>query len=265
MVLELMINPKNAENKPFHIFVIAAIYTVVAAGVSYFLFPTQASVLTVAMITIIFTPFFQKMFVLEEKREDRAAAKNDHHNLLARHQKSIKVYTAFFLGVIVAMSFIFIFFDNQAIFALQSQTIQSFSTGSATENSDFGRYFINNTQVMLLMFALSVLFGAGAILVLAWNASVIAVYTGLLAKTISTNTAVAYLYGVPVGLFSIALHGIPEIMAYFVAGLAGGILSVGLVREKFGSKNFKLVFKDSLKFMFVAEFLIFIAALIEAL
>lgn len=117
-----------------------------------------------------------------------------------------------------------------------------------------------------MMFILSVLFGAGATLILSWNASVIAVYLGLVInKFVPTlGTVAAFLYGIPIGLGSIVLHGVPEILAYFFAGIAGGILSIGLLREKIMSKTFKEVCKDSIAFLLIAEFLIIIAALLEA-
>jgi len=73
----------------------------------------------------------------------------------------------------------------------------------------------------------------------------------------------AYILGVPVGLGSIALHGIPEIAAYFVAALAGGMLSVGILREKLKG-HFEKIFIDAIIFLALAEVLIILAAFIEA-
>jgi uncharacterized membrane protein SpoIIM required for sporulation len=267
MVLESMINPKNAEDKPWHVFIIAIVYTFIAVFFAYYLFPSEVSMLSVALVTIIFVPFFQRLFSIEEKKEDLAASRRLRGNLWQRHAKLIYVFSAFFLGVIVAMSFVFIFFGSD-LFSLQSQTINSFSSGAAVGDGNFSRFFVNNTQVMVIVYILSLLFGAGSVFILSWNASVIAVYVGMFSKSLISQgygIQAAYIFGVPAGLGSIALHGVPEVLAYFVAGLAGGILSVGLIREKLGSRNFQLIVKDSLKLFVIAEVLIFIAALIEAL
>jgi uncharacterized membrane protein SpoIIM required for sporulation len=266
MVLESILNPSNAEDKPLHVFIITLVYVLIAILFSNQLFPSQASILTIALITIIFVPFFQKLFEIEENKEDLAAENKTSENLFARHKKIIFVFSAFFLGIIIAMSFVFIFFPQENIFSLQSDTLRSFSA-AATLEGDFMRFFLNNTEVMVLMFILSAMFGAGAIFVLAWNASVIAVYVGLIIKSLigkGIEAGAAYLYGVPVGLGTIALHGIPEISAYFVAGLAGGILSVGIIREEVMSKEFKKIFKDSIILLIFAELLIIGAAFIEA-
>jgi len=116
------------------------------------------------------------------------------------------------------------------------------------------------------MFILSTIFGAGAIFILTWNASVIAVYVGFGINSFirdGVSPEIAYLLGVPAGLGSIALHGVPEIGAYFVAALAGGMLSVGIIREKFKG-HFEKIFIDSVIFLGIAEVLIIIAAFLEA-
>lgn len=268
MVLESMLNPKKAENKPWHVFLVSIFYSFVAVFFATLLFPSQASILAIALITIILVPFFQRLFILEEKKEDVAAHKLKKKNVFARHASTIYVFSAFFIGVIIALSFIFIFFpDNQNLFSLQTETLNSFSTGYATQPGDFWMYFENNTQVMILIYALSLLFGAGSVFVLSWNASVIAVYVGSVARSFIAQglaPGAAYVVGVPLGLGTIVMHGIPEIAAYVIAGLGGGILSVGLLREKWGGKNFNLILKDSLIFLFAAEVLIVIAALLEA-
>ena len=58
-------------------------------------------------------------------------------------------------------------------------------------------------------------------------------------------------------------HAPVEIGAYFLAGIAGGIISVGLIREKLFSKEFFLVFKDSLILLLWAVVAIIVGAFIE--
>jgi uncharacterized membrane protein SpoIIM required for sporulation len=185
----------------------------------------------------------------------------------------------FFLGTIIALSFIYVFFPNaRPAFSMQEDWYRSqgrtitgnvndgLYTASATGAEDFATFFVNNTQVLLMMFILSTIFGAGAIFILVWNASVIAVYVGFVINSFIRNgisPEIAYALGVPAGLGSIALHGVPEIAAYFVAALAGGMLSVGIIREKFKG-HFEKIFVDSLLFLGLAEGLIILAALIEA-
>jgi uncharacterized membrane protein SpoIIM required for sporulation len=274
MVLESIMNPKNAEDKPWHVFIIAFVFSFIAIVLSHAMFPTQSSILSIAFITIIFVPFFQKLFEIEEEKEDLAAQKKCNDNLFTRHIKIITVFSAFFLGVVVAMSIVFIFMPQyNDVFSLQADVLKSISpvadstTAAATQAGNFYKFFFNNTQVMLLVFILSIAFGAGAVFILTWNASVIAIYVGYIAESFTNSgmaQTTAYIYGLPVGLGSIALHGIPEICAYFIAGIAGGILSVGIIREKMKSIEFKKIFEDSLAYLAIAQILIIIGAFIEA-
>ena len=59
------------------------------------------------------------------------------------------------------------------------------------------------------------------------------------------------------------IHGIPEIAAYFVAGLAGGIISVAVIRHDFGTKRFKHILFDSLDLIVISIFILLVAAAIE--
>lgn len=273
MVLESILNPKAAEDKPIYVFILSLLFSIIAIFLSYQLFPSQASILAVAFVTILFVPFFQRLFAVEEKK-DRIAAKEKNQkirkseNIFSRHRKIILVYSAFFLGVIIAFSFVFIFYPHvENVFSLQMDWFKAQGiTGGITMEDAFQRYFLNNSQVMLISFAFSILFGAGSVFILSWNASVIAVYLGFIVNkfTATLGTTAAYLYGVPLGLSTIALHGIPEIAAYFFAAIAGGVLSVGILRERWMSPAFKEVAKDAIIFLIFAEFLIVVAAVLEA-
>jgi uncharacterized membrane protein SpoIIM required for sporulation len=273
MVFESLINPKNAEDKPWHIVFVSFVYSFLAIFFAHSMFPSESSILSIAFITIIFVPFFQKLFEIEEEKESMAVRNLIKGNIFSRHKQIIYVFSAFFFGVIIAMSFVFTFLPQfYDVFEVQAKTMKDLGyepTGAvATPMNRFNTFFENNTKVMLLVFILSALFGAGAIFILAWNASIIAIYAGYFVQSLTNKgmaAATAYLYGLPVGLASIALHGVPEIVAYFLAGLAGGILSVGIMKERIGAKNFNKVFIDALVFLAVAELLIFAAAWLEVL
>jgi len=262
-MIESILNPRNAEDKPSHVFGIALIYSFIAMLFAQQLFPSQASLLTIALITIIFVPFFQKLFETEETADITI-----HKNLYERHKRSILVFSGFFLGTMFSITAAYLFSPQSNLFTLQTETLENIGspTGQIVSAADFLRFFLNNTKVMTLIFVLSAVMGAGAVFILAWNASVIGVFIGLFSQNlVSHSGTIAYLYGIPLALSSIALHGIPEILAYFIAGLAGGILSVGIIRERAFSPNFKIIFKDSLILFVFAEFLIIGAALVEAL
>lgn len=264
-MLESLLRPKKAEKRPWDVFFIAIMFSFIGVSFALQIFPAQASVFAICLITIMFMPFFQKYFELEEKKDYKL-----HKNLLARHKKLFYVFGMFFIGTILALSFIYVFFPHaRPAFEMQEDWFRSQGrtiTGQATVGEEFSLFLINNTQVLLIMFILSTIFGAGAIFILAWNASVISVYVGFAINSFireGVSPEMAYLLGVPAGLGSIALHGIPEIAAYFVAALAGGMLSVAIIREKLRG-HFEKIFMDSIIFLGLAEVLIIIAAFAEA-
>ncbi|MBI4019186.1 MAG: stage II sporulation protein M [Candidatus Aenigmarchaeota archaeon] len=267
MVLEAVLVPKNVKNRPLKILVLSFVYSIVAISFSHHLFPAQSSMLAVALITIIFIPFFQKLFEQDEVSEILSLKKLK-DNVFLRHEATIKAFSLFFIGTTLAITVSYYFFPQyDGVFTLQTSTLQSFATGRVTDMGTMLLLMANNTQVMLLMFILSTIFGAGAVLILAWNASVIGVYLGMIARAFTSagvDSATAFFYGVQSGLFSIALHGVPEILAYFIAGIAGGILSVGIARERIGSLRFKKIFMDSIKLLALAQILIISAAWLEA-
>lgn len=264
-MLESLLRPKKAEKRPWDVFFIAVMFSFIGVAFALQIFPAQASVFSVSLITIMFVPLFQRLFEIEEKKDYRLR-----ENLFARHKKLFYIFGVFFVGLIVAMSFIYVFFPHaRPAFSMQEDWYRSQGrsiTGQTTANQEFYTFLANNTQVLLMIFILSTIFGAGAIFILVWNASIIAVYAGYVINSLiksGISAELAYILGVPASLGSIALHGIPEIGAYFVAALAGGMLSVGILREKLKG-HFEKIFLDSLLFLGLAEGLIIIAAVIEA-
>ena len=61
------------------------------------------------------------------------------------------------------------------------------------------------------------------------------------------------------------IHGIPEIGAYFVAGLSGGIISVGVLRYQLFDERFMVVMKDALFLLIVAVILVLVSGAVEVL
>jgi uncharacterized membrane protein SpoIIM required for sporulation len=58
-------------------------------------------------------------------------------------------------------------------------------------------------------------------------------------------------------------HGLLEMAGYFVAGLAGGILSVAVIRHHYSTPKFRKIVIDSLWMFGAAVVIILIAGLVE--
>jgi uncharacterized membrane protein SpoIIM required for sporulation len=121
----------------------------------------------------------------------------------------------------------------------------------------FSCIFANNAIVLAWSLLLSFFYGAGAIFLVAWNASVIGLVIG---KEIMVNGLLSGLARAT-GLLP---HGLPEIVSYFIGAIAGGIISVAIARKRFLRKEFETIAMDVLAMVIIAYIILLIAALIEA-
>ena len=130
---------------------------------------------------------------------------------------------------------------------------------------------INNFKVLLFALLFSFLYGAGAIFILAWNASVLAVAMGNLIKLKISEIGAVTGFGIVAAYFEASgisalrylIHGIPEICAYFFAAVAGGIISAAVVRSDYRDPKFYEIVFDSIDLIALASLLLIIGALIE--
>jgi len=137
-------------------------------------------------------------------------------------------------------------------------------TGYVLNNTLLIQIFANNVKVLLLAIFFSFFYGAGAIFILTWNASVIATAAGtFIRERLATALGFGYFGIISVGILKYMTHGIFEILAYFIGGLAGGIISVAVIRHEVNTLKFRRVIKDSIDLVIIAFVMLIIAALIE--
>jgi len=84
---------------------------------------------------------------------------------------------------------------------------------------------------------------------------VIAAAVGIFSKSQLVN--------LPMGLLRYMIHGIPEIGAYFVGALAGGIVSVAVIRRDLQGERMWRILQDSLILIIIAIVVLFLSALVE--
>ena len=133
------------------------------------------------------------------------------------------------------------------------------------------KIFFNNFKVLSFSILFSFVYGAGALFILTWNATVIGAAIGnFIRANISSYTsslglfeAGNYFHIVSLGLLKYSIHGIPEIAAYFYGGLAGGILSIALIRKHFKDKKFLTIIRDFSELVLIAMGFLIAAAFLE--
>jgi len=72
-----------------------------------------------------------------------------------------------------------------------------------------------------------------------------------------------YFSSYSLGLLRYLTHGWLEILAYFIAALAGGIISVAIARHSFASASFRRVVSDSVDLIALSVGTLFMAAVVE--
>jgi len=144
-------------------------------------------------------------------------------------------------------------------------------SGAATSLDFFSIIVTNNFRVLFFCVFFSFFFGAGAIFILTWNASVIATAVGTFvrnniaasASAIGFGKAALYFQFIIMGTMRYMIHGVFEILAYFVGGLAGGLISLAILHYKVNDDRFRLLMRDAIDLILIALVIVVIAGLIE--
>lgn len=259
MVLESLISAKEAVKKPFMVFLLGIIVTLVCLFVSFMVFEESVGLFSVFLITITAAPFNYRLLRYAEAKEEKEIKEEDYFSLSfwERNREVILVYVSFFCGMILTMSLIYVTLPEHRVEKLFENQIKEINIirGKFEFQNKFTEIFLNNISVLTLSFLFAFLFGSGAIFILAWNASVLASAIGIVAKSMGG------IKGIPIAVLMFFPHGSLEILAYFIGGIAGGIASITIARRK--SLKIWYVLGDALKLMMFSVFLLIVAALIE--
>ncbi len=274
MVFENIIGPESAKKSPTKLFFIGIFFAIIAVIFSLWIFKQQASLIMVFLVVIMSLPLVYFTFNQEEEEDWIIPTEG---GIMREHTKAIKFLMYLFLGFTVGFSLVYIFLPEvlvQNLFSSQLETISRINnnvSGNSISNSTFFIILINNIKVMFFCLLFAFFFGAGAIFILAWNASVISAAIGTYfrnglaeyAHILGWNKGAIYLQLFVGGLLRYLLHGIFEIAAYFFAGLAGGIISIALINYGIKNKGLKKITIDVSMLMSVAVGLLIIGAVVE--
>lgn len=258
MVLEKLVSLRTAVRNPWSMFLVGGSVSVTCLLLSSMIFKTNIGLFTSFFVTFAMTPLMLDLIRYEEVRGEEMI-KRRKGNLLQRHKGILKIYTAFFAGMILSLSIIYTMLPERIVQTIFEDQIKEIGMirGLAAFGGTFQRIVTNNVGVLLLSFLLSFLLGAGAIFILAWNASVLATAVGMAAKSIGG------VRGLPMALLMFFPHGSLEILAYFLGGIAGGLISVAVTRKK--SVWFWFVVRDSIMLVLISVWLLAVAGIIETL
>lgn len=275
MVLESLIGAKKAEKHPFQALAYGALFASFAIIISLIIFESEASLVLVFLTVLASLPIVHSIFRYEERKDEKIKSE---YKLIKEHAKALKFLIYLFIGFVIAFSLWFVFLPSgtaEDVFSSQLATISAINsqvaTGSAAGLGIITSIIANNMRVLLFTLVFSLFYGAGAIFILTWNASVIAAAIGTFvrnaiseyASSLGLVTLASYFSIFSLGLIRYLTHGIIEILAYFIAGLAGGLISIALINRHLLDKTFKKVLLDAFTLMALAVVLVIIGAFVE--
>lgn len=276
-MLELIINPKKSDGHPWELFFVGLLWATVAILLVSFIFAkdtvlSQYGGILVVTFTVIASLPYMYFVIKNEENKDVQITKTG--KLLKEHSKAIFALMWLFAGFVIAFSFWYLMLPQfvavnfnaqlQVFCAINSpsnyqecinQYGVSFITGDATKPGIVMSIFANNISVLIFTILFSLIFGAGAIFILAWNASVIAAAIGIFAK--------GNILRLPLGILRYIVHGLPEISSYFIGALAGGIISVAIIRKDLKGERMWRILQDALVLVIIAVVILLISAILE--
>ncbi|MEK6842612.1 MAG: stage II sporulation protein M [Nanoarchaeota archaeon] len=276
-MLESIINPARLEKGPLKMFFIGIVYASLSILLVNWFFSRDAVLYNYAgMIVVTFCvmfslPFMYYIIKIEEKEDEEASG---FFGVWKVHSDAIYAFMWLFFGFVIAFSFWYIILQDQNLFNAQIETycminspdniedcVQRYAfgqinpTGAATKEARFLSIISNNIYVMIFTLIFSLIFGAGAIFILAWNASVISTAVGVFTRY--------QINEIPLGIARYMIHGFPEIAAYFITALAGGIFGVDIIRNGFMNLKSLRVVENVFILLFIAILLLIVAGAIE--
>jgi uncharacterized membrane protein SpoIIM required for sporulation len=257
-MLENILKPDWLEKRPRFGFMIGFVYSIIAIIAAWIIFPKSHGIASIAFVSLLLVPSLNKILSIEEI-QDASSKKFSLKRIFDDHSDVLEVYFMLFLGIFLAYALFSIKFPGLLINGLFDSQLGIIGIiGQATGSSDFNSILMNNFKVLTIFLVLSLIFGAGSILFLAWNASVWGVVFGYMA-TLSSNA----FHTLSVIFLRVMPHMFAEAGSYFFAIIAGGIMSQAVLREKMGSAKFNYVLKDGAVFLFVAIMLLVLGAVLE--
>lgn len=263
MVFETLFNMKELAKNPIKLFIFTVLLSFVGIVTAYFLFPNSLGITSVAFVSLLLLPSLNSIFICESKTEFKEK-KISFLGVITKHLPIFKTFLILTFGIFFSFLVLSILHTPEMTHVLFAEQLSPISSGMAiAPDFDFNAIAQNNLRVLYITFAISLIYGAGVIIMLAWNASVWGVIIGTtLRKGFSTagTNLVPYLAS---NLLQIFPHLFLETLGYLGAAVSGGLLAMCVLYQRIRSKRFLYTLTDVFLIFVVSIVLIFISAFIE--
>jgi len=262
MVFEQLFKLRWIERKE-HAFVLGFVYSIIGLVSAKLIFPASAGLMSVAFTSILLIPSLNLLLRMEENveiRENKLSLKQ----LFKDHKDIFKVYIFMFLGIFLAYSLTSLLISEMSVEKMFAPQLKSAGiTGFAIFDNQMYNIISNNLLVFVVCFILSLIYGAGSVLFLTWNASVWGTVFGFFVRQSSSIVGVNPFANFANSVVPFLPHMTTEAIAYISAAIVGGVVSKAVLRERLFSKKFHHIITDAMIFLVLGFILVVIAAFIE--
>ncbi|MBN2421358.1 stage II sporulation protein M [Candidatus Woesearchaeota archaeon] len=264
-MFDKIFDPRKVQSNANYALFAGVFFTLVSFAASYILFQrtTFVGVASVIFTIALAMPLVIKFFERAEKKDE---------SFFPRTKHMFDFYIYFFIGAFVVFFLVSLAMPSKVLTSEQLY-------GSATriilpqngipappieEFSLFMKIWANNNYVMVVAFVLSLLYGAGSLLLMVLNASIFASsLSDVIRQSMAGGDFFSMFSFMSCNMGIMLFHMIPEVAAYLLAAIAGGKLSSAVVDEKLFSPGFFKTLKNSVLIFIASLFLLAIGALIE--
>lgn len=261
MVFERLYSAAFLHDHPWYGFLLGIGYTILGLFIALMIFPSDPALIAIGITSLFLIPSLSE---LTDSAEITQKNTPKFRNFLRETMPHVKVYIAIFFGIFFTFAFFALVLPKLAsgfLFKIQFEVVAGHAT---TFNwALWWDLFTWNMQVLGMCFLLSLIAGNGAIIFIAWNASVWGTIFANLAKTAaivsSANPFILFL----LVILSVFPHTFMEGLSYMLSTISGTTLSDGIVKEKLFSKNMKMILKYNFILLLIAIGVLAIGMLIE--
>lgn len=270
MVFEQLYSIDYINKHKYLIFLISLAFTVFGIGSSVLLFRDfNHSLVSLALISLMLLVTLKDNLKLTIKPiTDKEKQSMIFYNLIKEYKDNIMIFFYIYAGIMIGFSIFSMILPSTAIESVFSTQYDFLVTDSAKlifSYGDFSSIFLNNLSVLLVCLITSFLFGIGTIFlfVVVWNASVIGVIFGIVAKQTAISVNISPLLIFIVILLASLPHIIFEISGYLLSGVTGENFSNYLLSKKNNNFSYFKLLKFSLIVLLIAIILILAGTFIE--
>ena len=256
-MIEYLLEDRSKLYSPMVFFLAGIVYTFISAVLAIVLFPSSASTSHVLLTTVAAAPILFRAVIVGAHILDKHP-----HEVVTVQSWFWFIYFAYLMGAILGFQLSYFVVPEPLRSIIVQDQMRELSaiegvkvelSGMATSPSPFWLILSNNLRVYILSIVLSFLYGTGGVLLLNWNASIIA---ALFTKEfMEKNPLQAFL-----SFLGILPHGIFEFLGYFTGGITGIFIGVAIVQERWNRR----LLRDVLLFFLLGIAFIVVGAAIES-